>query len=79
MLLSQYEYYMLTNSWNAIALEVGIRTDVSRFGAQVINGVGFLGAGTIPGYGAPGGQGTDHGGRPVGFRLHGTCHRRRLL
>ena len=47
MLLSQYEYYMLTNSWNAIALEVGIRTDVSRFGAQVINGVGFLGAGTI--------------------------------
>ena len=29
------------------AEEIGIRTDVSRFGAQVINGVGFLGAGTI--------------------------------
>lgn len=26
---------------------MGIRTDVSRFGAQVINGIGFLGAGTI--------------------------------
>ena len=37
MLLSQYESYM----------EIGLRTDVSRFGAQVINGIGFLGAGTI--------------------------------
>jgi len=25
----------------------GVKTDVSRFGAQVINGVGFLGAGTV--------------------------------
>ena len=47
LLLSQYEYYMLTNRWYDIALSIGIRTDVSRFGAQVINGVGFLGAGTI--------------------------------
>ena len=47
LLLSQYEYYMLTHDWYDLALEVGIRTDVSRFGAQVINGVGFLGAGTI--------------------------------
>ncbi len=47
MLLSQYEFYMLNTSWAAIAAEVGIRTDVSRFGAQVINGIGFLGAGTI--------------------------------
>ena len=29
------------------AMEIGLRTDVSRFGAQVINGIGFLGAGTI--------------------------------
>ena len=28
-------------------MEIGLRTDVSRFGAQVINGIGFLGAGTI--------------------------------
>ena len=47
MLLSQYEYYMLTHDWLDLAAEVGIRTDVSRFGAQVINGIGFLGAGTI--------------------------------
>ena len=47
MLLSQYEYYMITNDWAALSGEIGIRTDVSRFGAQVINGIGFLGAGTI--------------------------------
>ena len=47
VLLSQYEYFMLNHSWAELAAEVGIRTDVSRFGAQVINGIGFLGAGTI--------------------------------
>lgn len=47
MLLSQYEFYMVTNDWAGVAADVGIRTDVSRFGAQVINGIGFLGAGTI--------------------------------
>ena len=47
MLLSQYEYTMITHQWASIAGEVGIKTDVSRFGAQVINGIGFLGAGTI--------------------------------
>lgn len=47
MLLSQYEFYMVTHAWAPLAGEIGIRTDVSRFGAQVINGIGFLGAGTI--------------------------------
>ena len=47
MLLSQYEYYMVTHDWAELAGQIGIRTDVSRFGAQVINGIGFLGAGTI--------------------------------
>ena len=47
MLLSQYEYYMVTHGWAELATEIGLRTDVSRFGAQVINGIGFLGAGTI--------------------------------
>lgn len=47
VLLSQYESMMLAGQWNDAAQEVGIRTDVSRFGAQVINGIGFLGAGTI--------------------------------
>ena len=47
LLLSQYEYIMVTTKWASIASEIGLRTDVSRFGAQVINGIGFLGAGTI--------------------------------
>lgn len=44
IVLGQYEGYMLTEVWN-----VGgdVRADVCRFGAQVINGIGFLGAGTI--------------------------------
>lgn len=47
MLLSQYEYGMLCGPWAAVSAELGVKTDVSRFGAQVINGIGFLGAGTI--------------------------------
>ena len=47
MLLGQYEYTMLTGPWASTAAEIGTRVDVSRFGAQVINGIGFLGAGTI--------------------------------
>ena len=47
MLLSQYEYTMLTGAWSEIAEAIGITTDISRFGAQVINGIGFIGAGTI--------------------------------
>ncbi len=47
MMLSQYESFLLTNNWAEISAAIGIKTDVSRFGAQVINGIGFLGAGTI--------------------------------
>lgn len=47
LLLSQYEYVMLETRWADITREIGIRTDVARFGAQVVNGIGFLGAGTI--------------------------------
>lgn len=47
IMLSQYLNYMLNNDWYETAARVGIKTDVSRFGAQVVNGVGFLGAGTI--------------------------------
>ena len=46
MLLGQYEAEMLSRVWAALAETLGIKTDVSRFGAQVINGIGFLGAGT---------------------------------
>ena len=47
VILSQYLDYMLNNRWELAADAIGIKTDLSRFGAQVINGVGFLGAGTV--------------------------------
>ena len=47
MLLSEYYYALLEGPWSAAAEELGVKTDVARFGAQVINGVGFLGAGTV--------------------------------
>lgn len=47
MLLSQYEFTMVNTRWAALSASIGIKTDVSRFGAQVINGIGFLGSGTI--------------------------------
>ena len=50
VLLSLYEYTLITGPWSALAAELGMKTDVSRFGAQVINGIGFLGAGTIVGF-----------------------------
>ena len=43
MMLGQYLYQMLATRWTDTILGV----DVARFGAQVINGIGFLGAGTI--------------------------------
>ena len=47
MLLGQYEYTKLLTIWADHAAQIGAKIDVSRFGAQVINGIGFLGAGTI--------------------------------
>ena len=47
IMLSEYLDIMLSTKWLAQAQAVGAVHDVSRFGAQVINGVGFLGAGTI--------------------------------
>ena len=47
VILSQYLDLMLNTRWVLKAQDVGIKTDLDRFGAQVINGVGFLGAGTI--------------------------------
>lgn len=47
MVLGQYESMLLASRWQESAAALGLRVDVSRFGAQVINGVGFLGAGTI--------------------------------
>lgn len=44
ILLGQYMAQMLELSWSS---EEGARVDTARMGAQVINGIGFLGAGTI--------------------------------
>lgn len=50
MLISQYLTMMVTEYWDALVVIQGggnKYTDVSRFGAQIINGIGFLGAGTV--------------------------------
>ena len=47
IMLGQYLSVMLETVWADKVAELGLKTDVVRFGAQVINGVGFLGAGTI--------------------------------
>ena len=47
LMLGQYEVDMLHNTWRTAREGLGLRVDVCRFGAQVINGIGFLGAGTI--------------------------------
>ena len=47
MLLGQYLHWQMNGSWQELTRTLGLRTDVSRFGAQVINGIGFLGAGTV--------------------------------
>lgn len=47
MILGQYELHMVETQWINHANMVGTKTDITRFAAQVINGVGFLGAGTI--------------------------------
>lgn len=46
-MMGQYVWLMTTTRWAATAAKVGLTMDVCRFGAQVINGIGFLGAGTI--------------------------------
>ena len=47
VLLTLYEYSMLTGPWADAVEEVGLKFDASRLGAQVITGIGFLGAGII--------------------------------
>ena len=47
MILGQYETELLLHHWGEFAAATGNKVDVVRFGAQVINGIGFLGAGTV--------------------------------
>ena len=47
MVLNTYLSLMISNGTWVIDAAVPMQTDVSRLGAQVINGIGFIGAGTI--------------------------------
>ena len=47
ILLGQYLYHLATHAWAAEAAAVGFRTDITRIGSKVVNGIGFLGAGVI--------------------------------
>jgi len=47
VVLGQYEATMLATAWAGAAAKAGAKADVARLGAQVINGIGFLGAGTV--------------------------------
>ena len=46
-IVSQYNFIMLNTTFYETMKEVGRTTDVSRIGAKVIGGIGFLGAGTV--------------------------------
>ncbi|MBR6186756.1 MAG: MgtC/SapB family protein [Clostridia bacterium] len=46
-LLALYQYKMLTGAWADTAARVSLKFDGSRMAAQVITGIGFLGAGII--------------------------------
>ena len=47
VLLTQYQYAMLTGPWADVVEAVGMKFDASRLASSVITGIGFLGAGTI--------------------------------
>ena len=47
VLLTCYEYEMMTGQWAPAVAVVGMKFDASRYAAQVISGIGFLAAGTI--------------------------------
>ena len=46
-ILSQYLFVRLSTVWAEIAVTTGKQVDVSRLGAKVYSGIGFLAAGTI--------------------------------
>ena len=47
ILLGMYYGNLTENAWASFMDPIGAKVDVSRIGSQVINGIGFLGAGTI--------------------------------
>lgn len=47
MLLGQYLNLMLETQWAYLVKDFGFKTDVTRFASKAVNGIGFLGAGSI--------------------------------
>ena len=47
VLITLYEYEMLTGPWAETVSETGLKFDAGRMTAQAITGIGFLGAGII--------------------------------
>ena len=47
VLLTLYQYQMLTGPWAEVVARVGMKFDAARLASQVITGIGFLGAGII--------------------------------
>lgn len=47
MLLGQYFQEMAGSHWQPYFDKLGVEADITRIGAQVISGIGFLGAGSI--------------------------------
>ena len=47
MLIGQYQCHMMDNVWSGIMQNTAAKTDITRLGAQVVNGIGFLGAGSV--------------------------------
>ncbi len=47
MLLGQYLNLMLRTQWAYVAASLDLKTDVTRFASTAVDGIGFLGAGSI--------------------------------
>ncbi|MBQ6733950.1 MAG: MgtC/SapB family protein [Lachnospiraceae bacterium] len=47
LLIGQYQFTMYRGAWQTLISHIDSDPDVARYGAQVVNGIGFLGAGTI--------------------------------
>lgn len=72
MLLGQYEYYLTHIAGSGSA-------DVSRLGAQVINGIGFIATGTILVTDRQEVKGLTTGSCPLGICMYGPGNRSRIL
>ena len=47
VMISLYQYQMLSGPWSEIVSRVGVKYDTTRIASMVVTGIGFLGAGII--------------------------------